>query len=57
LTAEIAEGFGGKVETALAFAHLAAGGQQGIGKGLYLFLRLPQQVQGQPLGRTWTDAR
>ena len=46
LAAEVAERFGGKVETTLAFAHLAAGGQQGIGKGLDLFLRLAQQVQG-----------
>jgi len=44
------------VETTLAFAHLAAGGQQGLGKGLDLLLRLAQQMQGQPLGRAGTDA-
>jgi hypothetical protein len=38
-------------------AHLAFGRQQGIGEGLDLLAGLAQQVQGQALGRTRTDAR
>jgi hypothetical protein len=37
-------------------AHLAFGGQQGIGKGLDLFARLAQQMQGQSLRRARPDA-
>jgi hypothetical protein len=44
------------VEAALALTHLAAGRQQGIGKGMDLFFRLAQQVQGQPLGGARTNA-
>jgi hypothetical protein len=36
---------------------LAAGRQQGIGEGLDLLAGLAEQVQGQPLGRAWADAR
>lgn len=42
---------------ALALAHLAFGGQQGIGEGLDLLAGLAQQVQGQALGCARTDAR
>jgi hypothetical protein len=45
------------VEAAAALAHLAAGGQQGVGEGADLLLRLAQQMQGQPLGGAWPDAR
>ena len=45
------------METALALTHLAAGGQQGIGEGADLFLRLAQQMQGQTLGGARSDAR
>jgi photosystem II oxygen-evolving enhancer protein 2 len=38
------------VKAALALAHLAAGGQQGVGETTDLLLRLPQQVERQPLG-------
>jgi len=46
LEADLTEGFGGEVEAALALAHLAAGGEQGIGEGADLFFRLAQQMQG-----------
>jgi len=45
------------VEAAPALTHLAAGGKQGIGEGLHLFLGLAQQVQGQALGGARTDPR
>jgi hypothetical protein len=45
------------VEAACALTHLAAGGDQGIGEGLHLFLGLAQQVQGQALGGARADAR
>jgi hypothetical protein len=45
------------VEAALALAHLAAGGEQSIGKGADLFFRLAQQMQGQALGGAGADAR
>ena len=44
------------MEAALALAHLAAGGQQGIRKTVDLLLRLTQQVQGQPLGGAGSNA-
>jgi photosystem II oxygen-evolving enhancer protein 2 len=44
------------MEAAPALAHLAAGGQQGIGEAADLLLRLAQQVQGQPLGGARADA-
>lgn len=44
------------MEAAAALAHLAARGQQGIGEGLDLLAGLPQQVQGQALGRARPDA-
>jgi hypothetical protein len=56
VAADLTEGFGREVKAALALAHLAAGGQQGIGKAVDLLLRLAQQVQGQPLGRARTNA-
>ena len=44
------------MEAAPALAHLAAGRQQGIGKGADLLLRLAEQMQGQPLGGARPDA-
>jgi hypothetical protein len=38
-------------------AHLAAGRQEGIGEGLDLLAGLAQQMQGQPLCGSRTDAR
>ncbi len=51
IAADVAERFGGEVKAALALAHLAAGGQQGIGEGADLVLGLAQKMQGQALGR------
>lgn len=44
------------MKATLALAHLAAGGEQSIGEGLDLFTGLTQQMQGQTLGGTRTDA-
>jgi hypothetical protein len=44
------------VEAAAALAHLTAGGQQSLGKGADLLLRLAQQMQGKPLGGAGPDA-
>lgn len=57
VTADLAVVLGRQMEAAAALPHLAAGGEQGIGEGLDLFGGLAQQMQGQPLGRAWSDAR
>jgi hypothetical protein len=57
VAADLTERLSGEVVTALALAHLAAGGQQGVGEGADLVLRLAQQVKGQALGRARADAR
>jgi hypothetical protein len=44
------------VEAALALPHLAAGCEQGIGKGTDLLFGLAQQVQRQPLGGARANA-
>jgi hypothetical protein len=57
IAADLADRFGGEVKAAAALAHLASGGEQGIGKGPDLLLRLTQQMQRQPLGRTGANPR
>ena len=57
VAADLAERLSRQMKAAAALAHLAAGRQQGIGKGADLLFGLAQQVQCQTLGGARTDAR
>jgi len=57
IAADLAGRLRTEVKTALTLAHLTPGRQQGFSEALDLFLRLPQQMQGQALGGAGADSR